>query len=154
MAKGSRTSISPDSIPSNSESLETSHDSITSAVGEPGGELCSPRSRSTELRDAPLAEFSDITCFLQGGEGAVQETGLAHLALNLAAGSLRQAPGLEQQRCVHSHVMLFCHRSPNGPNHRCRIQLQTPTSIRMGMRCAVVRFTIVLRAGLVVTLNF
>src|ERR1700730_18303951 len=92
--------------------------------------LCSAEFRLTDSGDAPLVVFSDIARVLQGGEGTVQEARLTQVALNLAAWSLRQAPRPEQNRRVHSHIVLFRDRSPNGPHHRSDVQQQP----RMRMR--------------------
>jgi hypothetical protein len=48
------------------------------------------------------------------------------MALHLAAGGLGNAPSPEQHHPVDSHIMLFGHRPPNGPNHCLDIQRQTP----------------------------
>src|SRR5271170_5292022 len=67
----------------------------------------------------------------------VQKTGLACAALQLAAGSLRDAARLQEQNRVHSHVMFFSNRAPDSTNHRLDIERQTSIGMRMRGSVAV-----------------
>src|ERR1700682_6033618 len=99
----------------------------------------STKFRATDPRDAPLVKFSDIAHILQTGEGPVQEAGLAQVALNLATWSLRQTPRPEQHRRVHSHIVLFRYRSPDGAHHRPDIQQQPRIRVRRPIAIVAIR---------------